>query len=66
VGTISCPSECRALYAEGVSVRLTAVPAADQQFDNWEGACRTDDPVCELSMDSPKTVTAKFKKKDKK
>jgi hypothetical protein len=30
------------------------------------GACRTDDPVCELTMNSAKTVTAKFKKKPKK
>jgi CSLREA domain-containing protein len=66
VGTISCPSECSALYADGTRVRLTAVPADGEQFDNWVGACRTDDPVCELTMDGPKTLTAKFKRKTKK
>ena len=66
VGTISCPSECSSLYPDGTAVRLTAKPADGEEFDNWLGACRTDDPVCELTMNSAKTVTAKFKKKPKK
>ena len=65
VGTVSCPGTCSALYPEGITVRLTAIPGDGQQFDNWEGACRTDDPVCELTMSGPKSATAKFERKAK-
>jgi CSLREA domain-containing protein len=63
IGGIKCPTECSTLYAEGTSVKLTAVPADGKAFDNWEGDCRTDSPTCTLTIDADKVVTAKFKER---
>jgi trimeric autotransporter adhesin len=57
---ISCPGDCATTYAEGTSVKLTAVPAEGMAFDNWLGSCRGDAPTCRLTIDADKTVTARF------
>jgi hypothetical protein len=33
------------------------------RFDNWIGACHTEDPVCSLTLNEPTSVTAKFNRK---
>lgn len=48
--------------------RSTLRPALNEvsdgmPFDDWIGACRTDDPVCSLTLNEPTSVTAKFNRK---
>jgi len=47
------------VYAEGVTVDVTATPAAGYEFDAWMGAC-TGAGVCKVRMDADQTVTANF------
>jgi hypothetical protein len=58
---VSCTERCLADFAGGTSLVLTATPSTGMVFDNWTGDCRGDAPVCKLTIDAGKTVTAKFK-----
>src|SRR4029453_11646993 len=51
---------CVFQYARGATVTLTAMVAGGV-FEGWEGACTGTNPVCMLTMDGPKTVTARIK-----
>ena len=45
------------------SIQLTATDSADhEEFVSWSGACAGTDPVCTVTVDQAKTVTATFKK----
>jgi hypothetical protein len=57
---INCGSDCSENYLEGSSVTLTATPGADSRFGGWSGACSGTATTCQVSLDSPKTVTATF------
>jgi hypothetical protein len=46
-------------------VKLTAVPADGMQLDNWIGACRTDDPVCTVTLAAPRLSEGEIQAKDK-
>jgi uncharacterized repeat protein (TIGR02543 family) len=41
-------------------VTITATPAAGYRFDGWEGDITGTEPSIEITMDSNKSVTAKF------
>ena len=56
---IDCGSTCRASYASGTSVTLTATPAAGSTFAGWSGACSGTDS-CLVSMSQAQNVTATF------
>jgi hypothetical protein len=56
---ISCPSACSATYDTGAAVTLEATPAGNARFAGWGGACTGTDE-CTITMDSAKTVTARF------
>ena len=58
-GEISCPSQCSALVPEGDLVSLTAEAETDFVLLGWSGAC-TGTGACDVAMDAPKKVTAKF------
>jgi hypothetical protein len=45
-------------YAHGSTVTLTANPAAGHRFANWGGACSGNSPICTVTMDGNKSVTA--------
>jgi len=56
---INCGSDCGQGYLNGTPVTLTAAPDAGSNFSGWSGACTGTDP-CNLTIDSPKNVTATF------
>lgn len=56
---VTCGPTCAANYPEGTQVRLTATPDAGSSFAGWEGAC-TGNGECLVTMDGPKSVTARF------
>lgn len=47
-------------YITGDSVTLTAAPATGYVFTGWGGACAGTSPVCTVTMDGAKNVTASF------
>ncbi len=47
-------------YAIGTVVTLTAVPDLDSAFDVWSGDASGSNPVVMITMDSDKSVVAKF------
>jgi uncharacterized repeat protein (TIGR02543 family) len=49
---------CVIRFGRGNTVTLTA-SAGGGVFAGWEGACTGTNPVCTLTMDGPKTVTAR-------
>ena len=57
---------CTELYPHGTSVTLTATPDTNHEFDAWSGTNATDcaggltNPVCVLTMDGAKSLTATF------
>lgn len=51
--------DCTETYAGGTSVTLTATPSAGSTFAGWSSACTGTGP-CTVTMDSAKTVAAKF------
>jgi hypothetical protein len=59
---IECPNDCTASYAQGDIITLTATPIAGATFTGWGGACAagSDAPICILTMDQARNVTATF------
>lgn len=51
---------CRARFVTGTQVVLTALPAPGKQFGGWGGDCAGVEPVCEVTMDAKKKVSASF------
>lgn len=62
-GSIS-PLTLSESYDSGTEVTLTATPAADFEFVNWTGGASGTDYSVTIIMDSDKSVTAIFEKKD--
>ncbi|MCB1390033.1 MAG: hypothetical protein KDK12_12965 [Rhodobacteraceae bacterium] len=63
VAALSCTEGCSDAQADlpaGGWVVLTAVPTGARVFDRWGGDCRGRDPVCVLSLDEPRSVSARF------
>jgi len=56
---IDCGSTCLAKYDPGSQVTLTAVANAGAEFVGWLGSCAGTGP-CQLIMDQPHTVVARF------
>jgi hypothetical protein len=59
---IDCPSTCSAAFNTNDMVTLTAAPATGSLavFVEWTGACSGTTPTCDVTMDSAKTVGARF------
>jgi hypothetical protein len=53
---------CKADYAGGTVVILTAVPGPENLFVGWVGSCAqtTDPTVCQVTMSIARTITANF------
>ncbi|MCP4106965.1 MAG: hypothetical protein GY749_15745 [Desulfobacteraceae bacterium] len=58
-GSVSASPE-KSAYEKGESVTLTAMPDSCYEFTEWSDACSGTNPTCTLTMDSDKSVTAKF------
>jgi hypothetical protein len=67
-GTVECEvgggprGPCAATYPEGTELILLATPAPGSEFVHWLGACAEAEEYeeCELTIDSPRSVTATF------
>ncbi|GEM_PF-1074278 len=60
VGGIVCGTTCSANFASVTKVTLTAIPVSGYEFTGWSGACTGYGNTCTVTVDAPKTVTAKF------
>ncbi|MDI6697655.1 MAG: SBBP repeat-containing protein [Candidatus Saccharicenans sp.] len=59
-GGIFCGPDCSEQYDEGYKVTLTATPEEGSVFGGWSGDVTGPDNPVSITMDSDKTVTAKF------
>jgi endoglucanase len=57
---IDCGSTCSSSFSSGTSVTLTALASGTSVFVGWAGACGGAEPICTLTMDENKAVTAIF------
>ncbi len=57
---IDCDGECSDVYDYGTEVILTASPTGSSKFIGWTGDCTGTDPVCTVTVDQEKTVSAEF------
>ncbi|HEX5063526.1 MAG TPA: hypothetical protein VFV99_29315 [Kofleriaceae bacterium] len=57
---IDCGATCMHDFPPLSSVTLTAAPAGTSVFDGWTGDCAGQAETCSLTMDGPKSATAKF------
>ncbi|HMY21006.1 MAG TPA: hypothetical protein PKA58_32000, partial [Polyangium sp.] len=57
---INCGAQCAATYSSGTVVTLTAAPAGDSIFAGWTGAGCSGNGMCAVTMDTAKSVSAKF------
>lgn len=57
---IDCPTRCRAEFASGTEIRLTASPNTGQRFNGWSGRCRGTRTTCTVKLRETGTVRASF------
>lgn len=59
---INCGAQCEAPFPAGTRIVLTATPALGATFGGWGGAGLScgENPMCELIVDGPKAVSARF------
>lgn len=59
-GGINCGLDCSELYDDGYKVTLTATPDTGSVFGGWSGDVTGPDNPITITIDSDKTLTAKF------
>ena len=57
---ISCPGTCSSNYSEGTQITLTASADSGYVFSSWSGCNVSEGPVCYVTMNEDKTVTANY------
>ncbi len=57
---IDCGTTCKAGFASGTQVTLTATPASGFMFMGWQGACTGSSSTCTLTISKGTSVTAIF------
>ena len=60
---ISCGSACNQAFQKVTKVKLTAKANPDSIFTGWSGGGHTGTKPCQVTVDSPITITASFEKK---
>lgn len=53
-------NDCLFKFRTSDTVTLTATPAPDSVFLGWEGACTGAEPTCTLTMNTDRSVAARF------
>lgn len=59
-GNINCGAVCSSNYRTGSTVSLTATPALNWAFTSWSGCDSGQAPVCTVTMNNARNVTATF------
>jgi hypothetical protein len=59
---INCGATCKASFARGAAVTLTATPTPTNAFTGWSGACSGAQPTCTVTMSADSKVQASFSK----
>jgi uncharacterized repeat protein (TIGR02543 family) len=59
-GYLNSSTDCYENYPKNYQVTLLATPAADATFAGWSGACSGTSTICQVTMDTAKSVTANF------
>jgi uncharacterized repeat protein (TIGR02543 family) len=62
-GSVSLSPESLIGYAAGTGVTITAAAAKGYRFDAWEGDASGSDKSITVTVDEPKTITARFLEK---
>ena len=57
---ITCGATCSASFTFGISVTLTATPAAGSSFAGWSGSGCSGTGTCVVAMSAARSVTAQF------
>jgi phospholipase C len=57
---INCGTTCKAAFAPGTQVTLTATPASGFTFQQWQGACTGTSTTCNLTITNNVSATAVF------
>lgn len=57
---IDCGDTCASVFEEDASVTLTATPQAPAVFIGWTGDCAGNTPTCQMTVDGPLVVNARF------
>ncbi len=57
---IDCGNDCNEFYLHGTLLTLTASADSSATFAGWSGACSGANPVCLVTVDAAKSVTAIF------
>lgn len=57
---LACGSDCTEFYAYGALVTINANADPSSTFAGWIGACSGNTPVCTITIDAAKNVTAIF------
>jgi Subtilase family/Divergent InlB B-repeat domain len=57
---ITCGADCAEVFAAGTPVTLTATAAERSFLAGWSAASCGSAPVCELTMDRPRSIAATF------
>ncbi|HXJ64728.1 MAG TPA: hypothetical protein VNN79_13315 [Actinomycetota bacterium] len=57
---IECEPDCTDSYPSGSVLTLTAAPNGSSQFLGWAGCDKQDGLTCQVTIASPRTVTASF------
>jgi hypothetical protein len=57
---VECTANCTSSWDSGTTFTLTETPGEGTRFVGWSGACSGQSPVCEVTMDAAKNVTATF------
>ena len=59
-GVSACPEDCSFSLDAGSRVRVIPTPAEGQKFLGWTSGCSGAEPVCEVEVQTPMTVSARF------
>jgi hypothetical protein len=57
---LRCAASCRTTWNRDTALRLLAEPAAGQRFIGWTGDCAGRGPRCDVLLDRPMSLTARF------
>jgi hypothetical protein len=57
-----CPGVCQSRFDDGTPLRPRAEAEPGFRFGGWSGVCQGVDPVCVLTVNGKKKITARFER----